>query len=30
VHHDEGVTIYINGVLAATANGFMSSYEELR
>jgi hypothetical protein len=28
-HHDEDVTIYINGVQAATARGFTSSYEEL-
>jgi hypothetical protein len=28
-HHDEDVTIYVNGVLAATATGFTSSYEEL-
>ncbi len=28
-HHDEDVEIYINGVLAATASGFTSSYEEM-
>jgi hypothetical protein len=28
-HHDEDVRIYINGVLAATATGYTSSYEEL-
>jgi hypothetical protein len=28
-HHDEDVAIYINGVQAATARGFTSSYEEL-
>ena len=28
-HHDEDVTVYINGVLAATATGYTSSYEEL-
>jgi hypothetical protein len=29
VHHDEDVKVYINGVLAATAVGFTSNYEEL-
>jgi len=29
VHHDEDVEIYINGVLAASATGFTTSYEEL-
>ena len=28
-HHDEDIRVYINGVLAATATGFTSSYEEL-
>lgn len=28
-HHDEDVTVYINGVQAASARGFTSSYEEL-
>jgi hypothetical protein len=29
VHHDEGVEIYINGVLACKADGFLSEYEEM-
>jgi len=29
VHHDEDVEIYINGVLAAKADGFGTDYEEL-
>jgi len=29
VHHDEDVEIYVNGVRAATANAFTSSYEPL-
>jgi hypothetical protein len=29
VHHDEDVEIYINGTLAASASGFVSSYEEM-
>jgi hypothetical protein len=29
VHHDEDIRVYINGVLAATATGYTSSYEEL-
>src|SRR5262249_3254871 len=29
VHHDEDVEIYINGVLAATANGYTTEYEWL-
>jgi hypothetical protein len=29
VHHDEDVEIYINGVLAASASGFTTQYEEL-
>ena len=29
VHHDEDVEIYVNGVLAAKANGFTSEYEDL-
>ena len=28
-HHDEDIRVYINGVLAATATGYTSSYEEL-
>jgi hypothetical protein len=28
-HHDEDIVVYINGVMAATAAGFTSSYEEL-
>ena len=28
-HHDEDVEIYINGVLAGSAPGFISDYEEL-
>jgi len=28
-HHDEDVEIYINGVLAGRASGFVSNYEEL-
>jgi hypothetical protein len=28
-HHDEDVEIYINGILAATATGYTSSYEEM-
>jgi len=27
VHHDEDVEIYINGVLAANAKGFITDYE---
>ncbi|MDB6030283.1 MAG: glycoside hydrolase family 2, partial [Verrucomicrobiales bacterium] len=29
VHHDEDVEIYINGVLAASASGFSTTYETL-
>jgi hypothetical protein len=29
VHHDEDVEIYINGVLAGKAEGFISDYEEM-
>ncbi|MDB6034438.1 MAG: Glutaminase, partial [Verrucomicrobiales bacterium] len=29
VHHDEDVEVYINGVLAASANGFSTAYETL-
>jgi len=29
VHHDEDVEIYINGVLAGQAGGFVSDYEEM-
>jgi len=29
VHHDEDVEIYINGVLAASATGFTTDYEEM-
>jgi len=29
VHHDEDVEIHINGVLAATADGYTSEYEEM-
>jgi hypothetical protein len=29
VHHDEDVEIYVDGVLAATAPGFISQYEPL-
>jgi len=29
VHHDEDVTIYINGVQAASARGYTTTYEEL-
>ena len=28
-HHDEDIRVYINGILAAAATGFTSSYEEL-
>jgi len=28
-HHDEDVTVYVNGMLAATARGFTTGYEEL-
>ena len=28
-HHDENIVVYINGVMAATAAGYTSSYEEL-
>ena len=27
LHHDEDATVYINGVLAATASGFTTDYE---
>ncbi len=29
VHHDEDVEIYLNGVLAARAGGFLSEYDEM-
>ena len=29
LHHDEDVEIYINGVLAASAGGFTSGYEDV-
>jgi Glycosyl hydrolases family 2, sugar binding domain/Glycosyl hydrolases family 2, TIM barrel domain/Glycosyl hydrolases family 2 len=29
VHHDEDVEIYLNGVLAAKARGFLTDYEEM-
>lgn len=29
VHHDEDVEIYVNGVLAATATGYTTDYEEM-
>jgi hypothetical protein len=29
VHHDEDVKVYVNGVEAASARGYTSSYEEL-
>jgi hypothetical protein len=29
VHHDEDVEIYLNGVLAASATGYISDYEEM-
>ena len=29
VHHDEDVEIYLNGVLAARAEGFLTDYEEM-
>ena len=29
VHHDEDVEIYLNGVLAAKVDGFVSEYEEM-
>jgi Glycosyl hydrolases family 2, sugar binding domain/Glycosyl hydrolases family 2, TIM barrel domain/Glycosyl hydrolases family 2 len=29
VHHDEDVEIYLNGVLAAKAGGFLTDYEEM-
>jgi hypothetical protein len=29
VHHDEDVEVYVNGVLAATATGFTTNYEDL-
>jgi hypothetical protein len=28
MHHDEDAEVYINGVLAASADGFTTSYEE--
>ena len=29
VHHDEGVEIYINGILAGKAGGFIADYEDM-
>ncbi|MBN2505841.1 MAG: DUF4965 domain-containing protein [Verrucomicrobia bacterium] len=29
IHHDEDVEVYLNGVLAATASGYTTQYEEL-
>ena len=29
VHHDEDVEVYINGVLAGKAGGFITEYEEM-